>query len=496
MIHSIKTTLILAAALFLGTGCLEKYPDDALPGREAISTIEDADQAVVGIYASFKSSALHSGYLTLLPDIQADLVYAVDGYSNTYGDIWRWDILASNREIEAVYASLYTIIGQCNYFFESIRKLEASLNDDEVIDKLEALKGEAHFARALAYSELIKCFCKAYEPEEGDEQLGVVLISSFYHPERMIRSSLKASYEFVISDLEEAQELIRLDETNNSPFVTKSAVKALMARTYLYMQEWQKAVDCATEVIDDPYLMLSSVNEKYTSDQTFYQYLWNYDAGTEVIWKVGFTQTSFGGKLGKPFLNYDYVSFKPDYVPSLWALKLYEGTDLRASAFFTTKLTGYAHGLEWPLLTKYYGNRTFIESNILHVNMPKVLRMSEQYLIRAEAYCQLKKYGDGAKDLTTLRSARYKSYGSAVLTEENWLKTISDERVRELYMEGFRLNDLKRWHMGFEREPQLNSVTMGSSKRVEADDPLFVWPIPQHELDAPGSEIQPNESNK
>ena len=141
------------------TGCLDKYPDNAIPDKEAIQSVSDANQAVIGIYASYKSSALYSGYLTLLPDIQADLVYAVEGFSNTYGDIWRWDILATNREIEAVYSALYTTIGRCNYFFESIVDLENTLTDDEQLDKLQDLIGEAYFARALAYSELIKCFC-------------------------------------------------------------------------------------------------------------------------------------------------------------------------------------------------------------------------------------------------------------------------------------------------------------------------------------------------
>ncbi len=46
-------------------------------------------QALIGIYAQFKNSSLYSGYLTLLPDIQADQVYAVKGYTNVYGDVWR-----------------------------------------------------------------------------------------------------------------------------------------------------------------------------------------------------------------------------------------------------------------------------------------------------------------------------------------------------------------------------------------------------------------------
>lgn len=486
----------LAALTFTFTGCLDKYPDNAILDGEAIETVAEANQAVIGIYSAFKSSALYSGYLTLLPDIQADLVYAVEGFSNTYGDTWRWEILANNREIESVYASLYSIIGRCNYFFENVEKMEPTLTDDEQIDELQSLKGEAYFARALAYSELIKCFCKAYEPATADEDLGVVLISSYYHPERMIRSSIKKSYEFVLSDLNKALDLVTLEDTNNSPYITKNAVKALMARVYLYMQDWEKARDFATEVIENKYLALSSASEKYTTDQSYYQYMWNYDAGYEIIWKIGFTPTSYGGALGKVFLNYDYISYKPDYVPGDWALGLYDSKDLRAQSFFAQKTTGYAHGLTCPLLIKYNGNKDFIKQNILHVNMPKVLRLSEQYLIRAEANCRLGQYGLAADDISDLRAARYSTYGRASISEENWLDVISEERVRELFMEGFRLHDLKRWHKGFERKAQLHTVEAGNALKIEADNPLFVWPIPQHELDAPGSEVQPNESNK
>ena len=63
-------------------------------------------------------------------------------------------------------------------------------------------------------------------------------------------------------------------------------------------------------------------------------------------------------------------------------------------------------------------------------------------------------------------------------------------------MEGFRLHDLKRWGMGFERTPQAMTQSEGSSLKVSADNPLFVWPIPNHEVSAPGSQIQPNESNR
>ena len=95
-----------------------------------------------------------------------------------------------------------------------------------------------------------------------------------------------------------------------------------------------------------------------------------------------------------------------------------------------------------------------------------------------------------------MRTKRFANGAGAITVgANNWQETISQERVRELYMEGFRLNDLKRWHMGFERKPQSCTLPEGSSLKIEADDPRFVWPIPRHELESPGAEIEPNESN-
>lgn len=506
MIQKIKLFLLTAAVALSTVSCLEKFPEDAILEKDVMKSLSDADQAVVGIYAAFKSSALYSGALTLCPDIQADLVYAVDGFSNTYGDIWRWEINGTNPTVESVYAALYTVIGKCNFFMDKVGALRESLTSDDDLDQLQYYEGEVRFARALCYSELIKLFCKAYPEGEtaaerdglAKKELGVALVTSYLHPEHPKRASLYDSYDFVLKELEKAAEYIVLEKTNNSPYFNRSLVYALYARIYLYMRDWDKAIEYSSKVIDDDTLVLSSVNTQQTASQSSYEYMWSNDAATEIIWKVGFTTTSYGGALGRVFLNYDYRSYRPDYVPAAWALDLYDSTDKRFDAFFAPLTTGYAHGLTWPLLVKYYGNETLRANRILHVSAPKVFRLSEQYLIRAEAYCEKGAYGTAAKDITVLRSARYEKYGSTSLTEANWRQTISDERVRELYMEGFRLQDLKRWHQGFTRTPQQNTVagSNASSLKIEADDPLFVWPIPQHELDAPGSDIEPNESNK
>jgi SusD family. len=511
MIKKFKLYILLSVVVFSAASCLDKMPDDSIPFDEAIRTVDDVNLAVVGIYDAFKNSALYSGKLTLLPDLQADFVYGVNGNTNVYGDNWRWkNILATNTSIEAVYAGLYIVINRCNFLLDRVDGVIKNTTDDADLETIDQCRGEACLARALAYSELVKLFCKAYESDEDAEnQLGVVLTRHYLGNEEMKRASLKDSYQFILEDLDWAAELLALDKDytpsgdnalfNNATYFNEYTVYALRARVALYMRKWDEAIKYSGKVIDSDYFLLSSCTKEYSSGVSYYKYMWSKDLSTEVIWKVGFTVNSYGGRLGEIFFNYDYSNVRPDYVPATWVINLYDNNDLRASTFFQLYTTGYSHHLSWPLLIKYFGNDTFYDAGILHVSMPKVLRLSEQYLIRAEAYVQKEQpdYGRAGKDITTLRTARYSTYGgSTLLNASNAMDVIEAERVKELYMEGFRLHDLKRWHKGFERKPQDQSQANGNSLKVEADDPLFVWPIPQHELDAPGSQIQPNESNK
>lgn len=503
MIKKFKYYVMLAAVALSSASCLDKYPTDAILSDNAIQTVDEADMAVLGIYSALKSSSLYSGALTLLPDIQTDLVYGVNNNTNVYGEIWRWnDILATNTDIEGVYGALYDVINRCNFLLDRVDALRAKTTDDDDLDRIDQYCGEAYFARALAYSELVKLFCKAYEKDQDMEQeLGVILTEHYEGDEVMKRSSLKASYEFILNDLDRAAELLELEDDfsgtlYSSNYFCEYTVYALRARVALYMQDWDAAIEYASKVIDSDFYALSSSSQMYSDSQSFYQYMWSHDLSTEVIFQVGFTINSYGGALGTIFANYDRVTVRPDYVPAQWVLNLYDDYDLRYNAFFLNFTTGYDHGLTWPLLIKYWGNEEFMSYGIYGVTMPKVFRLSEQYLIRAEAYAMNGEYSKASSDLSTLRSARYSSSTSVTVSESDALDVIEEERVKELYMEGFRLHDLKRWHKGFKREPQEQSLSNGSSLEVQADDPMFVWPIPQHELDAPGSEIQPNESNK
>ena len=493
----LKNTAILVFALSAMCSCLDKTPGDYLPLENGMKTLTDAEQLSNGIYNTFKGGALYSGYLTLAPDIQADLVYAVEGNSNHYFNLWEWDLRSDDQYVTAVYGSLYQAIGQCNYFLDKVFDLRASMTDDTEIQMLDALIGETYFCRALSYSELLKCFCKAYDPATAADELGVVLADSYLNPAPETRASLKDSYAFVLADLAKADEYLDPEDNQfNAVYPKNAAVHALWARVALYMQDWDAAVEHSSEVIDSGTFKLADCHSNYTSDQTMLELLWQGDASYEIIFKLGYTSTSYGAAIGSVFLGYtrDYYYFYPDFVPGNGLLSLYQDADNRTGVYFSTQQTGYSHKLNCPLLVKYYGNEALLELNIYHVNMPKILRLAEQYLIRAEAYCRQNNYNKASSDLTTLRKSRYTTGGNISVGEDNWLQTIADERARELVMEGFRLHDLKRWHMGFERQAQTSCVKEGSTLKIQKDDYRFVWPIPRNEIEAPGSKIEQNES--
>lgn len=301
------------------------------PEGEAMQTFSDAEQVVTGIYAGLKSSALFSGSLTVMPDIQADLVYAVENFTNVYGSVWQWDILSTDSDVESVYAALYTIIARCNFYLESIDEVMANELDVTNLGYLETYTGEVYTIRALCYSKLLECFCKAYDPATAENELGVVLRTKYSEPEPMKRASLKDSYDLVIDDLEHAEEYLDNDfDQYNSIYVTAAAAQALHARVALYMQDWQTAIDYATMLIENDAFELADGTKSYSSTDTYLTYMWNYDSSYEIIWELGFMTTSYGGALGQVFLNADrdYMYTYPDYVPAQWVLDAYTDNDL------------------------------------------------------------------------------------------------------------------------------------------------------------------------
>lgn len=507
-----RLLLIWIASPFGGlmtlSGCsdfLEEVPNTAVSETEAMTDLASAEEVCLGVYSTFKNPALYSGTLVQAPEVQADLFYAAKGYSNRFGDFYRWEVNANDASLLDVYAGLYQIVNRCNFFLDHEEAVRATLTKKEDKAAMDKYTADVCFMRAFAYSDLIRLFCEAYDPATADSQMGVPVYLHYREGDGSTvikpRSSLKDSYAQVLADLDRAEEL-EPRKGCDTPFVTQGAVMALRARVLLNMCDWKGAEEYATKVIEHkagngPAYELADAFYNVASPEGVmneYDYMWKYDSSDEIIWKIAFSTTDMGGSIGSLYMSYTSGRYNPNYLPANWLLNSYSQGDYRYTAFFTETTT--MQGVKWEVMTKFPGNPEIDgTSGMYFVNMPKMLRLSETYLIRAEALCMQGKNKEACEDLTTLRRCRIQNYGSAVYDDSKVLAAIQEERAKELVGEGMRLTDLKRWKLGFERTAQTGTIDGSNYNqlKVQPGSKRYTWLIPQHEITAGKGEVIQNE---
>ena len=495
----------LGCMLYSCEDFLTELPATAVPEDEAMVTLSDAEQVVLGIYSTFKNPALYSGTMVEASEVQSDLFYAAIGFTNQYGNFYRWEIRPNETELLNVYGGLYQIVNRCNFFFDHKDAVESTLTKDEDKDLLKKYTADAAFMRAYAYHDLVRMFCKPYEPATADKDLGVPLYLHYRVDGKTVevlpRATIKECYDQMLKDLDLATELEPRKGTNTQ-FVTQGAITALKARLALYMHDWDKAETYAGDVIDAKisgqriYSLADAYYNDYTPDGALsneYSMMMGYDSSDEIIWKIAFSNTDFTGCLGSFFMSINSGRYNPNYLPADWLMESFRDYDKRYEFGFPQIAT--LHSGLTNVCSKYPGNPE-IDGNAgpYYCNMPKLIRLAEIYLIRAEARCMLGKTLPACEDLTKLLKSRIKDFGTFQCEQAQLLSNIQNERARELVAEGFRLSDLKRWHLGFERKPQPGTLegSRYSSLKVKADENLFVWPIPQHEITASGGVVVQN----
>lgn len=515
----LKIRFLLLSLVFAATSCeLDLAPDGSVPESEALRTLKDCDAWVIGVYSSFKNSALYSGSMTLLQDIQADQAYAaLRTNSGIYTNFYQWNIKPTTSDIADVYNGLYTVVSRCNFFLDYKHQVEGTLTTKADKENFNKRLGEVYFARALAYAELIRIFCEPMTSANADkENMGICLPETYRDDVPMVkRSTLRESYNQVLSDLKLAEDNLPVSRTvADTPYFSQGAVYALRARVYLYMgmgdltrnkdnEYLKKSVEAATKVIKTgAYKLSDAINKMYqvgSTQYTDYEMLWTYDQSDEIIWKIAMTPESYGGTLGRYLLGYNSVNYSPQYHFAQKMLDLYDDTDMRASVF--CRQIKDVYGDDVNIIFKYPGNPDLDGgSTPKFINMPKPLRFSEVYLVRAEAYYWLNDDENAQNDLSAVKRKRISGFGSVGASGEDLLKEIKNERARELFMEGFRLSDLKRWRDPIKREKQLYSIdgSINNQLEVKPEDAKYrftTWPIPKHELEATNGLVVGNASN-
>ena len=464
-----KTYILVGLAVVLmlsATSCedfLYKQPRLAQTTELTLSTYEGLQAATLGVYSPLYSA---SWYGRNFP-VTADLKGGNAKISPLNSGRFRTDYLWNNTpdDSHALWTIAYQAISRANNVINVIEDGFEEVGVDQ--SDLDQLLGECKFIRALAYFDLARLFCQPYSA--GASQLGVpvVLVTENGKP---ARESLGVTYDQVEADLLDAAAKLSSESPNPGTdpvgWATSYAAEALLARLNLYMENWQTAADYATSVITTfPGSMYTATD--YT---TWVQGgVWGTDAGTEIIFEV------FGSEGNSTHSNWNVISYimSPDGYGDVGASddvrNLMEAVDVRLGLFVNTA--------NWPndyWSLKYPGKAP--DGNLREDNIP-VLRLSEMYLIRAEAILNGASISGATAigDVNMIRNNRgATALGDVTLTD------LYQERRRELSYEGHELFDLARTQRGLVRVDYDGAV----NQNIPFPDYRWAMPIPQFEIDA------------
>lgn len=417
---------VACAMLLLGSGC-KKFLDIPLPTNQVTSNgvyiTDNATSAVVtGIFYNMYAESVYSG----TESIGVRAAYYTDELTAIgTGNVFYTNSLASSNVSQ--WASFYRLMYQTNQAIEGIRTTSSTLNN-----KNQWL-GESLFSRAHLYYYLVNLF--------GDVPL---LLSSDVVVNNKIGRTPKAEvYAQIIADLKEAETLLGTDykdgfalSTTNRGRPNKYAAAALLARVYLENNDWINAEAQSAMIIDN-----TATFQLVPPAQTFLA------TSKEMIWGLAPTGAGFVKEWGVYNNNMPAVlagSATPtSYVGGIMSQSLVGLFDKTADTRFSnwvrtvTKTTPFA---EYYLPDKY-------KSNVNGAEFVMVLRLAEQYLIRAEARVRQNKLmgaSGGKADLDAVR-LRANLTPSEAATQTDLIDAILKERQLELFTEfGFRFIDLKR----------------------------------------------------
>lgn len=480
-----KLTLLTALLVIGMVSCdLDKFPYDNIEQSQAFKSVKDAQTLRNGLYAGLRGRLY--GIYTFSTDVQADMLNATLDFGNRNGFPHRWTgFLAGDYTIRDVWRGYYSALVNVNNIINNIDGIPTESAAEA--DELGQYKGEAYLLRAYYYHKLVTRFAKDYEPASAATDLGVPLVLDFDVTLQPARSTVAAVYTQILDDLAMAKTLLAdVDGEANAKYLTYDAAVALEARVRLYMHDYTTAATLANSLI--------GVGSTYPliDDATDLKSMWEDDISTEVIFQLELSQPNELGNTNNVYLGYSpsLDLYTPDFVPQQWVIDIYDNADIRKGVYLEQKAVR-VQGVDYPgiyCINKYPGNPAlWTAASTNYQQKPKVFRVAELYLISAEANAQAPATEAAAlATLNLLRNARGLTdlvglNGSALMDE------IKDEWVREMLCEGVRLENLKRWHMGFSRStPQnMDLINVGVDydlKTVAADDDQFVWGIPSNDI--------------
>lgn len=433
-----KNIAIGIALIFITSSCgnewLNLNPSDGVDSETAISNIEDAKTALAGMYDGLQGNSSYPSYyaarMMYYGEVRGDDMQArVAGSRSSQ----MYELNYTKDDAQQIWFVPYRVIRRANNIIKAI-------DEGKVTDGTDAQKGDicsqAMVVRALAHFDLVRVYGKPYDMDNGASYGVPIITMPIANTDTPGRNTVAEVYTQVIKDLTDAINSNNLSTGKTTGYFNVWAAKALLARVYLYKGDNDNAFKMAKDVIDNsPYTLwknseyvsawskqgtsemimeLINYDSSDWSDREFYGYLLNEDGYSDLIVTTAFSE----------LMNKDpqdvrngilRASVKDDFIEEY-------GTD----KVWVNKLPGREDATDF------------------RVNNIPLIRLSEVYLIAAEAAIKINNKVDAVKYLTPIVTRANPSTTESITETNITLDRILDERRKELIGEGHRFFDAMR----------------------------------------------------
>lgn len=424
-----------------------------------VSNLTTMEEYVRGIYYKLATAPFESGEVECTyPELVADNLRAISStsYSRHATAVYNWVQQDFTGVSYQLWQNCYVDVRNCCFVIEEIDKYKS-----ENPAKANYMKGQAFALRALVHFKLVNVFAQHYSYKANASHYGVPYITSSDVTKPFSRQTVAEVYDAMINDLNKAIELLPIAVTDTR-FMNIMAAKALLARIYLFMEDYVNAKKMAKEVADNVPLM--TVANGYPMDI----FKWKTPSATETLFQLTPTSSNlFGRYIQGTTIKYSATNDIAEILTENNNDARYswiKDSSIGANPVFLIKKFPKGVAPEVPAV--------IAKPDVAYY--PAILRSSEMYLTVAEAAAKINDEATSKKYLNAIRKRADPAIEDIISTGQALLDSIYKERRKELAFEGMRMFDLQRWKMTVSR----GDVLPGSPSSLPYPNERAISPIP------------------
>jgi starch-binding outer membrane protein, SusD/RagB family len=433
--QTIKNILLILMVIITTVSCSKSFLEINPKGKVIASKTTDYDLLLNNldlININCDGHILMGDEITALDPYYTGSVYRTKQLYQWQGNVYNPDEDAKETLVPTKDLYIYNKI---------IGEVMESTGGSDIVKK--SLQAEALTGRAWTNFMLVNFYGKPYNSTTSatDEAFPLILEADINNNDYR-RATVKQIYDQIVSDLTTAIPNLTAVGVPHRIRAGKALAQGLLAKVYVFMGEFDKALPLLDESINN--LPLSAVPTLLLDYNTAYP-------GEPTV--PNDQQNLYGKSISNTFISSSNLT--------IWltpqAAALYGATDVRRTKWFVTKT--FANGLS--LIRKSGGL-------IVHSG----LRVPELYLLRAECKARLNDLNGAVSELEYFRARRMPAAdagvpATAAADKVSLIQFIMEERIREFPVTGFRWFDMRRLSV----------------------DPLFTVPTYQHTLYSDAGEV-------